>query len=422
MHRCTTLLPINDATHICGSFISEHYPRFIPIPALAPLPTVLSPLLTGDYENHVIEWRSPNDYETARKIGHGRYSEVFDSYNCTTQERCVIKVLKPIKKRKIRREVNILRNLCGGPNIIRLLDCVRDPVTKTPALVFEHVANTAWKTAVEKMTDNDIRFYIHEVARALAYAHSQGIMHRDVKPQNIMFDLPHRRVRLIDWGLAEFYHAGVEYNVRVASRYFKGPELLVNLRDYDYSLDTWSLGCVLAGLIFRRDNFFMGKDNVDQLVEIAKVLGTEGLTKYLRKYSLELDPDFNGLLGDYPRKPWSKYVDAQNAHLATADALDLLSKMLRWDHQQRLTAAEVMAHPYFDPIREEAAERARAVAADEAARGMPALVPAPKEADDDSEATLAAAFARVAASKAEDEEDGDNGQTAAEDNNGAEEA
>lgn len=57
-----------------------------------------------------------------------------------------------------------------------------------------------------------------------------------------MIDHKNRKLRLIDWGLAEFYHSGTEYNVRVASRYFKGPELLVNMRDYDYSLDLWSLG------------------------------------------------------------------------------------------------------------------------------------------------------------------------------------
>lgn len=55
--------------------------------------------------------------------------------------------------------------------------------------------------------------------------------------------------RLIDWGLAEFYHPDQDYNVRVASRYFKGPELLVDMQDYDYSLDMWSLGCMFAGLV-----------------------------------------------------------------------------------------------------------------------------------------------------------------------------
>ena len=72
-------------------------------------------------------------------------------------------------------------------------------------------------------------------------------MHRDVKPHNVMIDHEKRELRLIDWGLAEFYHPAKEYNVRVASRYFKGPELLVDLQDYDYALDMWSLGCMFAG-------------------------------------------------------------------------------------------------------------------------------------------------------------------------------
>ena len=59
--------------------------------------------------------------------------------------------------------------------------------------------------------------------------------------------------------------------MRVASRYFKGPELLVDLQDYDYGLDMWSLGCMFAGMIFRKEPFFHGHDNYDQLVKIAKV-------------------------------------------------------------------------------------------------------------------------------------------------------
>lgn len=80
----------------------------------------------------------------------------------------------------------------------------------------------------QNLTDYDIRFYMFELLRALDACHSMGIMHRDVKPHNVMIDHPMRKLRLIDWGLAEFYHPGQEYNVRVASRYFKGPELLLD--------------------------------------------------------------------------------------------------------------------------------------------------------------------------------------------------
>uniref|UniRef100_A0A672K771 Casein kinase II subunit alpha-like n=1 Tax=Sinocyclocheilus grahami TaxID=75366 RepID=A0A672K771_SINGR len=185
------------------------------------------------------------------------------------------------------------------------------------------------------------------LSQALDYCHSMGIMHRDVKPHNVMIDHEHRKLRLIDWGLAEFYHPSQEYNVRVASRYFKGPELLVDYQMYDYSLDMWSLGCMLASMIFRKEPFFHGHDNYDQLVRIAKVLGTEDLYDYIDKYNIELDPRFNDILGRHSRKRWERFVHSENQHLVSTEALDFLDKLLRYDHQARLTAREAMEHPYF---------------------------------------------------------------------------
>ena len=152
--------------------------------------------------------------------------------------------------------------------------------------------------------------------------------------------------------IVEFYHPGREYNVRVASRYFKGPELLVDLQEYDYSLDMWSLGCMLAGMIFRKEPFFHGHDNYDQLVKIAKVLGTEELFHYLDTYDLELDPHFDGILGRHSKKPWQKFITVENQYLVSDEAIDFVSKLLRYDHQERLTAVEASAHPYFAPVRE----------------------------------------------------------------------
>jgi len=266
----------------------------------------------------------------------------------------VIKILKPVKKKKIKREIKILQNLCGGPNIIGLLDVARDPISKTPSLVFEHVNNADFKSLYPTLTDIDIRFYILEILKALDFCHSKGIMHRDVKPHNVMIDHEQRKLRLIDWGLAEFYHPGQEYNVRVASRYYKGPELLVDYEYYDYSLDIWSLGCMLASMIFQKTPFFQGLDNYDQLVKIARVLGTDGLNAYVEKYDLELDPHFDDTLGRHSRKPWSKFVTDENKHLVGPDALELLDRMLVYDHADRILPVEAMDHPYFRPVREQA--------------------------------------------------------------------
>ncbi|CAF1040689.1 unnamed protein product [Adineta steineri] len=303
-----------------------------------------------DYELHVVEWGNQDDYQIVRKLGRGKYSEVFEGINITNNEKVVIKILKPVKKKKIKREIKILQNLRGGPNIITLLDIVKDPVSRTPALIFENVNNTDFKQLYPTLSDYDIRYYMYELLKALDYSHSMGIMHRDVKPHNVMIDHENRKLRLIDWGLAEFYHPNQEYNVRVASRYFKGPELLVDYQYYDYSLDMWSLGCMLASMIFRKEPFFHGHDNYDQLVRIAKVLGTDELYEYLEKYQIELDPRFNEILGRHSRKRWERFLHSENQHLVSQEALDFLDKLLRYDHNDRLTAKEAMDHPYFHPI------------------------------------------------------------------------
>jgi casein kinase II subunit alpha len=80
--------------------------------------------------------RDTDNYEIVRKIGRGKYSEVFEGYNIVNNEKCVIKVLKPVKKKKIKREIKILQTLSGGPNIVALLDVVRDNQVTLPTLFF----------------------------------------------------------------------------------------------------------------------------------------------------------------------------------------------------------------------------------------------------------------------------------------------
>jgi len=114
-----------------------------------------------------------------------------------------------------------------------------------------------FRSLIPDMNDMEVRFYLYEllkviitIKKALDFCHSRGIMHRDVKPQNIIVNPKKQVLKLIDWGLAEFYHMGQDYNVRVASRYFKGPELLVDYNYYDYSLDVWSTGAMFASMVF----------------------------------------------------------------------------------------------------------------------------------------------------------------------------
>ncbi|CAE7618338.1 cka1 [Symbiodinium pilosum] len=172
--------------------------RFMLMVKGSPLQDVLAkkPKEYWDYEKMIVKWGKLDDYEVTQKIGRGKYSEVFTGFHVPTNKKCVIKILKPVKKKKIKREIKILQNVSKGPNIVALLDVVRDPLTKTPCLVFEHINNTDWKSLYPKLTPYDIKFYLYQVLKALDYSHSQGLMHRDVKPHNVMIDHDKREASL----------------------------------------------------------------------------------------------------------------------------------------------------------------------------------------------------------------------------------
>ena len=95
----------------------------------------------------------------------------------------------------------------------------------------------------------------------------------------------------------------------------------------------------------------MGDSNRDQLVKICQVLGTEGLFKYLKKYNLKLDDDYYKMIGKHTAKPWSKFIKPDNQSLCSDEALDLLSRMLQYDHAERILPKEALQHKYFDPVR-----------------------------------------------------------------------
>jgi casein kinase II subunit alpha len=172
------------------------------------------------------------------------------------------------------------------------------------------------------MTIDDIAIYTRGIVEALKFAHMRGIMHRHIKPGNIMFDLTGRRVSVVDWGLAEYYIPGTAYRVRVATRNDKGPELLFNFTQYNPSLDIWYLGCTLGSLLFRCFAFIKGVDNSEQIVRLAEILGGKVIVHCADKYGLEIPPSITARIAGKRRRAWRKFVPKDG--VAADFALDLL--------------------------------------------------------------------------------------------------
>jgi len=287
--------------------------------------------------------------------------------------------------------------------------------TQLPALVLEHAGqNCQWFCHPQQPTQNgekdqqylteyEMKYYLCHLLLALDGLHAAGIMHRDVKPRNTLINrfLPPNNhhdgggseandnnslrkdqpLVLVDLGLADFYHPGTKYNVRVASRHYKSPELLIGYHHYDYAIDMWSVGCILAGLLFRKEPFFRGKDNEDQLGKIVSVLGTRDFLTYCRKCDVRLTGGMRAAIGKYcsraamakeasssssseeapsslldndmgRRTPWMNFLCDPTCPVPSADALDLLDGLLVYDHERRWTAREALGHAFFDDVRE----------------------------------------------------------------------
>ena len=92
-------------------------------------------------------------------------NKVFEGVHVPDGEKCIIKVLKPAKENKVKREIKILQNLAGGPNIVALLDVVRDPTSKIPSLIMEYTHNVDFRVLYPRLTDHDVRFYMFELLK-----------------------------------------------------------------------------------------------------------------------------------------------------------------------------------------------------------------------------------------------------------------
>lgn len=306
-----------------------------------------------DVENWEIPTGTLEPYEIVDYIGTGKYCDVFTAYRNHDYSKLVaIKVLRPVRQSKYNREAKILFDLKGGPNIVELYEVVQNPRTLQYSFVFEYIKEECDYSALfDHISLQEAQIYLYQLMRAVQFAHSKGIMHRDIKPLNIIYDRQERKLRLIDWGLAEFYHPKQRYNIHVASRHFKPIELLVDYQVYDYSIDIWSFGVTMAGIIFKRTPFFRGRDDMDMISKIAEVLGMNGLKAYLAKYGIPTPSVVSQTIARGKPTPWKKFINGENRYLATDEALDLIDKCIRYDHTERITADEALKHPFFDPVR-----------------------------------------------------------------------
>jgi len=290
-------------------------------------------------------------YTDTKVIGNGSFGVVYQAKLCETNEMVAIKKVLQDKRFK-NRELQIMRRL-EHCNIVKLMYFFYTSGDKKDEiylnLVLEYIPETVYKVARQYSKQKQtipvlfIKLYMYQLFRSLAYIHSYGICHRDIKPQNLLLDPDSGILKLCDFGSAKHLVRGEPNVSYICSRYYRAPELIFGATDYTTNIDVWSAGCVFAELMLGQP-IFPGDSGVDQLVEIIKVLGTP-----TREQIKEMNPNYTEF--KFPQiksHPWPKVFRARTS----PEAIDLISRLLEYTPSARITPLQACAHTFFDELRE----------------------------------------------------------------------
>jgi casein kinase II subunit alpha len=145
-------------------------------------------------------------------IGGGTYGEVFLGEHIQTHEPYIFKVYRFGKRTqsKMMREILVTQAVCGNENIVELKHVIQQSLTKYPVLLFDYINNTSAKVPgfYASLSPDEVRYYAYKILDGLAYAHGKGVMHKDLKPENVVIDHSKRQLKIIDWGMGNFCFKG----------------------------------------------------------------------------------------------------------------------------------------------------------------------------------------------------------------------
>uniref|UniRef100_A0A1I7ZNU5 Mitogen-activated protein kinase n=1 Tax=Steinernema glaseri TaxID=37863 RepID=A0A1I7ZNU5_9BILA len=300
-------------------------------------------------------------YVAEENIGTGAYGTVCKAFDGQFQRQVAIKKIPrafaamTLIKRTLR-EVRILREL-NHENIVSVLDMftAEGSQGRDIYLVMDLMETDLHQIihSDQKLIDEHYQYFLYQTLKGLKYLHSVGIVHRDLKPSNLLVN-GDCLLKIADFGMARCAEQCVQEEGNfmtqyVATRWYRAPELLFSLLEYDVKVDIWSAGCIFAEMIMRRQ-LFPGKDAISQVKMIVFYLGTPK-PEFLQKVSSELVLRWIESCGQRNALPWSTILSK-----ATSKAVDLCEKLMKMAPWERWTAEQALAHPYLCVYHDESKE------------------------------------------------------------------
>ncbi|VDN96359.1 unnamed protein product [Rodentolepis nana] len=294
------------------------------------------------------------DYKFISCVGEGSFGEVHRVKSSFGGHDLAVKIMKDNNREDFVNECAMLEKLRGVPNVIKFYGSILTP--KFAVLVFEFVDFTPWKYLYNSLKSTEIQYYIYNLLIALHTCHGLGIMHRDVKPSNLVINPARRQLRLVDWGQATYYRHGKDYEAGAGTRLYRSPEMHLGFKRYNFAVDMWSVGCVLASAVFHQRHFFNGGEKRDILLQITRIVGSGPMLDAIMKYD---NQEFKGdkAFMNIEAIDFRSYINDSNKKVAIKSAVDLVGKLLVCDPEKRYTAAQALKHSYFQRARRFSGER-----------------------------------------------------------------
>lgn len=249
------------------------------------------------------------------------------------------------------REISILRVL-SHPNIVELKDIV--PMYEGKMyLIFDYTADTLHKMMhekKEKLSFLQVKKFLYQILMGVSYCHRRRVMHRDLKP-SICRITSDGTLKLSEFGLARTFEVPHRaYTHEVVTLWYRSPEILLGAKQYSTAVDIWSVGCIFAEMALG-EALFPADSEIDQIFKIFQMLGTPNEKIWPGVSSL---PDFKSTFPAWAPKLLSNVVTDLDPQ-----GIDLLSQMLHYVPERRISAVTALRHPFFDDIRGQSSQKRR---------------------------------------------------------------
>jgi len=315
--------------------------------------------MSEEIDRHVLR-----KYDVVQRLGKGAYGIVWRANDKRVKEPVALKKIfdafqNATDAQRTFREIMFLQEMCGHEHIITLLNVLKADNDRDIYLVFEYM-ETDLHAAIRANVLQGIhkQYIIWQTLVALKFMHSADLLHRDMKPSNLLLNSD-CLMKVADFGLARSLSevqlhdpeapALTDY---VATRWYRAPEILMGSTCYTYAVDMWSVGCILGEMICGKA-IFPGASTMNQLERILELTGIpdkdelEAIGSPYASTMLESCTHINTPTEDTWRDRFPSAMD---------DALDLLKQLLHFDPRKRPTAEQALEHEYVKQFHDANAE------------------------------------------------------------------